>query len=108
MLRRLQIATANTTCMLSIYCRGHVNSDVSVRAQFAITIPVRWRHLLENCRIKIASKNRNCGDAKFFLIFCRKEQRTNAKSEWSKGRGLAMCRRRKNYAMIGVELRSCG
>ena len=23
----------------------------------------------ENCRIKIASKNRNCGDAKFFFYF---------------------------------------
>ena len=65
----------------------------------------RWRHLPENCRIKIASKNRNCVDAKFFLIFCLKEQRTNAKSERSKGRGRAICRRRKCYAIIGVELR---
>ena len=55
-------------------------------------------------RMKIASKNRNCGDAKFFLIFCRKKQRTNAKSEPSKGHGLAICMRRQIYAMIGVEL----
>ena len=68
----------------------------------------RWRHLRDNCRIKIASKNRNCRDAKFFLIFCRKKQWTNAKSERSKGRGLAICRRRKIYAMIGVELRPYG
>ena len=40
----------------------------------------------ENCRIKIASKNRNCRDAKFFFIFVAKK-RTNAKSERSKGRG---------------------
>ena len=58
----------------------------------------------KNCRIKIAPKHRNYGDAKFFLIFCRKKQRTNAKSEWSKGRGLAICRRRKIYVIIGVEL----
>ena len=65
-----------------------------------------WRHLRENCRIKITSKNRNCGDAKFFLIYCRKRQRTNAKSERAKGRGLAICRRRKMYAMIGPILRT--
>ena len=53
-------------------------------------------------------KNRNCGDAKFFLICCRKKQRTNAKSERSKCRGLAICRCRKIYAMIGVELRPYG
>ena len=29
----------------------------------------RWRHLRENCRIKIASKHRNCVDAKFFFDF---------------------------------------
>ena len=63
----------------------------------------RWRHLRENCHIKIASKNRNCGDAKFFFIFCRKKQRTNANSERSKGGRYATCRRRKIYAMIGVE-----
>ena len=62
----------------------------------------------DNCRIKIGSKNRNCGDAKFFLIFCRKKQRTKAKSEQSKRRGLAICRRRQIDAMIGVELRPFG
>ena len=41
------------------------------------------------------------------MIFVVKKQRTNAKSERSKGRGLAICRRRKMYAMIGVELRPC-
>ena len=68
----------------------------------------RWQHLRENCRIKIASENRNCGDAKFFLIFCRNKQRTNAKSKRSNDRGMAICRRRKNYAMIGVEVRPYG
>ena len=71
------------------------------------TAVYRWRHLRDNCRIKIGSKNRNCGDAIFFF-FCRKKQRTNAKSERSKCRGLAICRRRQLYAMIGVELRTCG
>ena len=67
----------------------------------------RWRHLRENCRIKIASKNRNCGDAKFFFyIFCRQKQTISAKSERFKGRGLAiLCRRRKIYAMIGETVR---
>ena len=68
----------------------------------------RWRHLREHYRIKIASKNRNCGDAKFSFICCRKKQRTNAKSERSKGRGLAICRHRQIYATIGVELRPYG
>ena len=68
----------------------------------------RWRQLRENSRVKVVSKHRNCGDAKFFLIFFRKKQRTNAKSERSKDRVLAICRRRKMYAMIGVELRPYG
>ena len=47
--------------------------------------------------------------AKFVLIFfCKKKQRTNAKSERSKGSGLARCRRRQIYAMIGEELRPYG
>ena len=37
-----------------------------------------------------------------FLFFVVKNKRTNAKSEQSKGRGLAICRRRQIYAMIGV------
>ena len=37
--------------------------------------------------------------------FRRKKQRTNAKSERSKGHRLAICRRRNMYAIIGVELR---
>ena len=61
-----------------------------------------------NCGIKIASKNRNCGNAKIVFMLCRTKQRTNAKTERAKGRGLAICRRRKIYAMIGVELRPCG
>ena len=47
-----------------------------------------------------------CGE--IYDDFCRKKQRTNAKSERSKGRVLAICRRRKIYALIGVELRPCG
>ena len=46
--------------------------------------------------------------AKFMIIFSVKKQRTNAKCERSKGRGQAISRRRKIYAMIGVELRPCG
>ena len=38
----------------------------------------------------------------------RKKQRINAKSEPSKGSGLAISRRRQIYAMIGVELRTPG
>ena len=38
----------------------------------------------------------------------RKKQRINAKSEPSKGSGLAISRRRQIYAMIGVELRTLG
>ena len=49
-------------------------------------------------------KNENCS-VKFFSV---KKQRINAKSEASKGSGLAISRRRQIYAMIGVELRMHG
>ena len=37
-----------------------------------------------NCRIKIASKNRNCGNAKFVLIFCRKNKGQMQKASGTK------------------------
>ena len=40
--------------------------------------------------------------------FCKKKKRINAKSEPSKGSGLAISRHRQIYAMIGVELRTRG
>ena len=49
-------------------------------------------------------KCENCSVKSFF----RKKQRINAKSEPSKCSGLAISRRRKIYAMIGVELRTSG
>ena len=47
----------------------------------------------DNCRVKIASKNRNSGDAKFFVV--KNKGQTQKAGERSKGRGLAICRRRK-------------
>ena len=49
-------------------------------------------------------KRENCS-VTFFPV---KKQRINAKSEPSKGSGLAISRRRQIYAMIGMELRTRG
>ena len=49
-------------------------------------------------------KRENCSVKKNSI----KKQRINAKSEPSKGSGLAISRRRQIYAMIGVELRTRG
>ena len=47
-----------------------------------------------NCRIKIASENRNCGDAKFFLIFVVKN-----KAETQKASGPKVA----DWQYVGVE-----
>ena len=51
---------------------------------------------------------RAVGVATLNANFRKKKQRINAKSEPSKGSGLAISRRRQIYAMIGVELRTPG
>ena len=45
----------------------------------------RWRHLYDNCRIKIASKHRNCGDIRnSFWFFVIKNEGQTQKASGSK------------------------
>ena len=72
---------------------------------YAVFSRRRLRHLAINAKTTLQNIAK-CGE--IYYDFCRKKQRTNAKSEQSKGRGLEICRRRKIHAMIGVELRPYG
>ena len=65
-----------------------------------VGIIVRAAHLID-----FADRYAFIASVALFMIFVVKKQRTNAKS---KGRGLAICRRRKIYAMNAVELGSPG
>ena len=46
---------------------------------------LRWRHLYDNCRIKIACKHRNCGDMRnYFLFFVVKNEGQTQKASGPK------------------------